>query len=484
MEQKITFKKLDIDSFSILKKWWNSKRVKEFWDNSLEMKEDVNNYVLKGQKTYYDYFIGLYEKIPYALIITSEQKKNDFYEYYKNCLSKTGKTYAIDFMIGNEDFVGKHLSSITLKIFIEQYSDKEADKFIIDPAKDNKLAFKCYKGAGFNLVGEYAPNDGYFKGKPHYLMVRNRKISKICFLFSGQGSQKVGMGKSLCDINSNAKRVFECASDVLGFDLLKICCEATPEELSKTKYSQPAIMAVSLAAFECLKEKNVKPYAVAGHSLGEYAAMVASNILSLEDGFRVIKARASAMQECSTKHNGSMCAVIGVEPKIIEQKCDEIDGYVTCVNYNSPLQTVVAGESESVKKLAEKLNGIAKMCIFLKVNAAFHSKLMQPAVNPFLGEIEQIEFSKPTVPFYSNLTGSKLSCDVDIKSMLGKHLISPVRFTDELNSMKNDQIDTYIELGPGKVLSGLVKKTLSDVKILNVEDEKSLSTTIANLNIN
>ena len=182
--------------------------------------------------------------------------------------------------------------------------------------------------------------------------------------------------------------------------------------------------------------------------------------------------------------NREMCAIIGVKPSIIEQKCDEIDGYVTCVNYNSPLQTVVAGEAESVKKLADNLKDTAKLCIFLKVNAAFHSKLMQPAVKPFLDEIEPIKFSKPTVPFYSNLTGTKLFSNVNIKKTLGKHLTSPVHFTDELNSMKNDQIDTYIELGPGKVLSGLVKKTLSDVKILNVEDELSLNKTLTNLNKN
>ena len=190
------------------------------------------------------------------------------------------------------------------------------------------------------------------------------------------------------------------------------------------------------------------------------------------------------MQECSTKHSGLMCAIIGVDPNIIEQKCSEVNGYVTCVNYNSPIQTVVAGESESVKELADKLNDVAKRCIFLNVNAAFHSKLMQSAVKPFLDEIKQIEFSKPTIPFYSNLTGNKLSCDVDIKSTLGKHLTSPVHFTAELNSMKNDKIDTYLELGPGKVLSGLVKKTLTDIKVLNVENENSLHKTLTDLNIN
>lgn len=178
MSEKITFTRLNKEYYETLKKWWHSERVRKFWDNSPEMEKDVDNYVIKGQKTYYDYYIGLYEGTPYALVMTSEQKEDDFYEYYKEYLSKTGKTYAIDFMIGNEEFVGKHLSSVTLKTFIEKYSDEKADRFIIDPEHDNEIAFKCYKGAGFEVVGEYTPSEGYFSGKPHFLMTRGREKRK------------------------------------------------------------------------------------------------------------------------------------------------------------------------------------------------------------------------------------------------------------------------------------------------------------------
>lgn len=175
MENKITFVKLNKDYYDILKEWWHSERVKQFWDNSSEMEEDVDSYVLKGQKSFYDYYIGLYEGVPYALVMTSEQKKDDYYEYYEKYLSNTGKTYAIDFMIGNPDFVCKHISSITLKTFIEDYSDPEADRFIIDPEFDNEVAHRCYMGAGFADVGEYVVKDGYFKGKRLHLMIRGRE---------------------------------------------------------------------------------------------------------------------------------------------------------------------------------------------------------------------------------------------------------------------------------------------------------------------
>ena len=179
MEEKISFVKLDKNYYETLKKWWHSERVKKFWDNSTEMEQDVDNYVLKGEKTYYDYYIGLYDGVPYALVMTSEQTQDDYFKYYKNYLSKTGKkTYAIDFMIGNDDFVGKHLSSLTLRTFVEEYSDEEADTFIIDPEFENELAFKCYKGAGFEVVDTFITDDGYFEGKPHYLMIRGREKQK------------------------------------------------------------------------------------------------------------------------------------------------------------------------------------------------------------------------------------------------------------------------------------------------------------------
>ena len=193
MDSKIIFKKLDKENYETLKEWWHSERVKQFWDNSEEMEQDVDNYVLRGEKTYYDYYIGLYDGVPYALVMTSEQTEDDYYEYYKEYLSKTGKTYAIDFMIGNDDFVGKHLSSITLRTFVEEYSDEEADRFIIDPEFDNEVAFKCYKGAGFVDVDEYIVKEGFFKGNVvyHSLIKKTRKeIYDSYWIWNKKGKPK------------------------------------------------------------------------------------------------------------------------------------------------------------------------------------------------------------------------------------------------------------------------------------------------------
>ena len=278
---------------------------------------------------------------------------------------------------------------------------------------------------------------------------------KTAFLFAGQGSQAPGMAAELVEASPAAKRVFDCASDILHFDLLSACLHGTAEELAATTVAQPAIMATSLAALQCVKEKGVEASGVAGHSLGEYAAMVASGMLSMEDGFKLIAHRASAMGKVAEKGAGSMAAIMGLPAEEIAAVCEEVDGYVLPVNYNSTAQTVIAGDSEAVA-------------------AAFHSKLMQPAADEFYQAAKGFTFQKPTLAFYSNLTGELLEDFSDMPGYLARHIVSPVRFTDELHAMQAAGYGRFIELGPGKTLTGLVKRTLKDVTAQNVENAKTL----------
>ncbi len=284
-------------------------------------------------------------------------------------------------------------------------------------------------------------------------------MDKKCVLFAGQGSQYQGMG-----LNLDADDIFSCGSDILGFDLKKLCETASMEEL--TVNAQPAIFAVSLAH---LKKVNEKPDAFLGHSLGEYAALVASGILSLADGFKAIKARSYAMTNFSC--GGEMYAIMGLDSNEIEETCKNIDGYVVPVNYNSPVQTVIAGESSAVAKAVEAFSGKAKRCIKLAVASAFHSKLMEKAADVFYDEIKDLEFKTPHTKFYSNVYGKELTDFSDMKGYLKKHIVSPVLFVDELNSLKNDGFTNFIECGPSKVLTGLVAKTLKDVSSINIEQE-------------
>lgn len=304
---------------------------------------------------------------------------------------------------------------------------------------------------------------------------------KTAFLFSGQGSQYPAMGKDLLDAYPEFSFIFEAGSDILGYDLSKIIFEASAETLSKTLYTQPSVMAVSLLCFKCAVKNGIEPDAAAGHSLGEFAAMTALEMLSIEDAFKVIKARAEAMDKAASHSDGAMAAVLKLPAEKIEEICSSISGYVVPVNYNSPLQTVIAGETSALDEAASALKSAGARVMPLKVSSAFHSKLMQPAADEFYDNIKSIRFSKPVQPFYSNVTGDILEDFSDMHRLLAKHIVSPVRFTNELNRMHNDSITAFAEAGPGAVLTGLVKKTLSDAKAFSIENTQTLNAAIAGL---
>lgn len=306
-------------------------------------------------------------------------------------------------------------------------------------------------------------------------------MAKNIFLFSGQGSQYVGMAKELYDGFDSVRAVFETANSILGYDIAELCFNGPDTELNKTVNSQPAIMACSLAAFEAAKSSGISFGGVAGHSLGEYAAMVASGIVSTEDGFKLIKARAEAMQKAAEASSGAMYAIIGLTAEEVGKICEETPGYVVPVNYNSAVQTVIAGDTAACEAAAAKFIGMKKKAIRLNVASAFHSKLMQSAADEFIETARTVKFNSPEAEFYSNVLGTKLEDFSDMPSLLAKHIVSPVKFTSELAAMNDAGYKNYIELGPNKVLTGLVKKTLKGANAVNIENTASLEKALAGL---
>lgn len=293
-------------------------------------------------------------------------------------------------------------------------------------------------------------------------------------LFSGQGSQYPGMGRDVAEAFPDAAKIFDTASDVLGRDMRAVCFDSDAAELSRTINAQPAVMLTSLLCIRAAVGKGYTFDGVAGHSLGEYAALTISGMVSEEDAFRLIKARSEAMEAATSETKGAMAAVMKLAPEKIEEICSQAKNYVAAVNYNSPQQTVIAGTPEGIAEVTEKFAELKARVVTLNVAGAFHSKLMQSAADKFYETAKTIAFKSPDVKYYSNVTGGELTDFSDMPSLLAKHIVSPVRFTSELAEMQSAGADTFVEFGPGKTLTGLVKKTLTGVTALNIENLDTL----------
>ena len=289
------------------------------------------------------------------------------------------------------------------------------------------------------------------------------------YIFPGQGAQFVGMGLDLYEKSAEAKALFEAANGILGFSITDIMFSGTDEDLKQTKVTQPAIFLHSVILSKVLG-KNFAPQMVAGHSLGEFSALVANGTLSFEDGLQLVAKRAAAMQKACELQPGTMAAVLGLEDAKVEELCATIDGLVTPANYNCPGQLVISGELKAVEAACEKMKEAgAKKALILSVSGAFHSVLMKPAEEELAAAIEQTAFHKPLCPVYQNVTTTAVSDENAIKTNLIKQLTAPVKWTQSVQQMIADGATEFIEVGPGKVLQGLVKKINKEAVVASAE---------------
>jgi [acyl-carrier-protein] S-malonyltransferase len=284
------------------------------------------------------------------------------------------------------------------------------------------------------------------------------------YIFPGQGAQFVGMGLDLYENHAIAQELFEKANDILGFPITDLMFEGTPEDLKQTKVTQPAIFLHSVILSKVMGE-SFKPDMVAGHSLGEFSALVANGTLNFEDGLKLVSQRALAMQKACESQESTMAAVLGLEDEVVEQICSEIPGVVVPANYNCPGQLVISGEVEAVNSACEKLKEAgARRALLLPVGGAFHSPLMEPARAELAAAIENTNFSEPTCPIYQNVTTTAVKVSKDVKGNLIAQLTAPVKWTQSVENMVKDGAKSFVEVGPGKVLQGLVRKISNDVE--------------------
>lgn len=301
---------------------------------------------------------------------------------------------------------------------------------------------------------------------------------KRAFLFPGQGAQSVGMGKDIYEKYEVARKIYDEASEISGIDVKKICFEGPEEELNKTENTQIAILNTSLAMLEVLKQKGIKAYVALGLSLGEYGALIYSGILTFKQGIELIKKRGYFMGNLLPKEEYSMAAVIGLDSKKIEEVCEQISNkgkFLVPANYNCTVQTAISGETGAIDEAIEALKEAgARKVVKLKTSGPFHTIKLKEAKQAYEKELEKATFNKPKIKVIKNIDGTYYNETDNIKEILANHIINPVRLDKAIKLMKDEGIEEYIEIGPGKVLTGFIKKDNKEAKTYNINSVQTM----------